>query len=86
MTDLFAQNLSTALTVTFIGMAVVLAFLVLMIFAMDITSGLILNVLNKYFPEEVKDEKTKTKKKPTSNDDEIALAIALAYNAKTGDR
>lgn len=86
MTDLVAQNLSTALIVTFIGMAVVLAFLTLMIFAMDITSGLILNVLNKYFPEEVKEEKAKTKKKPANNDDEIALAVALAYSAKTGGR
>ena len=86
MTDLVAQNLSTALTVTFIGMAVVLAFLTLMIFAMNITSGLILNVLNKYFPEEVKEEKAKTKKKPANNDDEIALAVALAYSAETGGR
>ena len=57
-----------------------------MIFAMDITSGLILNVLNKYFPEEVKEEKAKTKKKPANNDDEIALAVALAHSAKIGGR
>ncbi len=86
MTDLIAQNLGTALTVTFIGMAVVLAFLTLMIFVMNITSGLILKVLNKYFPEEVKEEKTKTKKKPAFNNDEIALAVALAYSAKLGGK
>ncbi|MBQ8635286.1 OadG family protein [bacterium] len=86
MTDLMAQNLNTGLTITFIGMAVVLAFLTLMIFVMNITSGLIINVLNKYFPEEVKEEKAKVKKKPTSNDEEIAISIALAHHAQMGGK
>ena len=77
MSELF----NTGITITFIGMAVVLAFLTLMIFAMNITSSLIINVLNKYFPEAVKEEPKKAKKKQTSNDEEIALAVALAYNA-----
>ena len=87
MTDLVAQNLNTGLTITFIGMAVVLAFLTLMIFAMDITSSLIINVLNKYFPEAVKEEKVKkVKKKAISNDEEIAISIALAHHAQAGGK
>ena len=44
MSELF----QTGITITCIGMGVVLAFLTLMIFIMNITSGLIVNVLNKY--------------------------------------
>ena len=82
MSELF----NTGLTITFIGMAVVLAFLTLMIFVMNIASSLIINVLNKYFPEAVKEEPKKAKKKVTSNDDEIALAVALAFNASKGGK
>lgn len=82
MSELF----NTGITITFIGMAVVLAFLTLMIFVMNITSSFIINVLNKYFPEAVKEEPKKAKKKVTSNDDEIALAVALAFNASKGGK
>ena len=82
MSELF----NTGLTITFIGMAVVLAFLTLMIFVMNIASSFIINVLNKYFPEAVKEEPKKAKKKVTSNDDEIALAVALAFNASKGGK
>ena len=82
MSELF----NTGMTVTIIGMSVVLAFLTLMIFIMNITSSLIINVLNKYFPEAVKEEPKKVKKKSTSNDGEIALAIALAHHASTGGK
>ena len=82
MSELF----NTGITITFIGMAVVLAFLTLMIFVMNITSSFIINVLNKYFPEAVKEELKKAKKKVTSNDDEIALAVALAFNASKGGK
>ena len=82
MSELF----NTGITITFIGMAVVLAFLTLMIFVMNITSSFIINVLNKYFPETVKEEPKKAKKKVTSNDDEIALAVALAFNASKGGK
>ena len=81
-----AELFNTGITITLIGMGVVLAFLTLMIFVMNLTSALIIKVLNKYFPEEVKEEKVKTKKKPSSNDEEIALAVALAFNAQQGGK
>ena len=80
MSELF----STVMTITLVGMGVVFAFLSLMIFAMNITSGLIINIVNKYFPEEVKEEPKKAKKKTTSDDAEIAIAIALAHKAAGG--
>lgn len=66
-----------------IGMGTVFAFLVVMIYAMNINSY-ILKFIGKYFPEELPEENTnKNKKKLSSNDDEIALAIACAiHNAK----
>ena len=86
MTEAVMANLNTGLTITFIGMAVVLAFLTLMIFVMNFTSSLIVNVLNKYFPEEVKEEKPKAKKKVTSDDEQIALAVALAHHKALGGK
>ena len=81
-----AELLNTGLTITFIGMAVVLAFLTLMIFVMNVTSSLIINVLNKYFPEAVKEEPKKTKKKVTSDDTEVAIAVALAHKTAMGGK
>ena len=77
MTELAMQNLQTGLTITIIGMLVVLAFLTLMIFVMNITSNVI-QVLNKYFPEAQIEPQTKKKKVQKNNDDEIAVAIAVA--------
>ena len=77
---------NTGITITFIGMTVVLAFLTLMIFVMDITSNFIINLLNKYFPEATKEEPKKAKKKVTTDDSEIALAIAIAHNVATGGK
>ena len=82
MSELF----NTGITITFIGMAVVLAFLTLMIFVMNITSSLIVNVLNKYFPEAVKEEPKKAKNKVVSNNEDIAVAVALAFNAQQGGK
>jgi sodium pump decarboxylase gamma subunit len=82
MSELF----NTGITITFIGMAVVLAFLTLMIFVMNITSSFIINVLNKYFPEAVKEEPKKAKKKVVSNNENIAVAVALAFNAQQGGK
>ena len=82
MSELF----NTGLTITFIGMAVVLAFLTLMIFVMNITSSFIINVLNKYFPEAEKVEPKKAKKKVVSNNEDIAVAVALAFNAQQGGK
>ena len=82
-----SELLNTGLTITFIGMAVVLAFLTLMIFVMNITSSLIVNVLNKWFPEAIKEEPKKAKKKiATKTDEDVAIAIAVAFNAQAGGR
>ena len=82
MSELF----NTGMIITIIGMGVVLAFLTLMIFVMNITSSFILNVLNKYFPEAQKEEPKKAKKKLASNDEEIALAVALTLCAQQGGK
>lgn len=81
-----AELFNTGVTITFIGMAVVLAFLTLMIFVMNITSSFIINVLNKYFPEAIKEEPKKAKKKVATDDSEIALVIAIAHNVATGGK
>lgn len=73
------ENLCTGVMITFIGMVVVMCFLTIMILVMNISSKFIL-YLNKIFPPEIpQDNKTKVKKK-AKTDDEIALAIALAFN------
>ena len=81
------ENLTMGITITLVGMSVVLAFLTLMIFVMNIVNGFIVNVLNKVFPEKIKEEKT-TKKKiaKKSNDEDIAIAIALAHHASVGGK
>ena len=76
-TDILVQNLQTGLTITFIGMAVVLLFLTLMIGVINV-AGRLIQVLNKYFPEA--QPQITAKKKTEKNDDEIALAIALAHD------
>ena len=62
-----------------IGMGTVFFFLTIMIGAMNINE-IVLRFIGKYFPEEVPEAKTVTKKKTESNDDEIALAIACAIH------
>ncbi len=75
-TDLFI----TGVTIAFIGMSVVLLFLVLLIGVMNVTSKII-GFINKLWPEELPKE---TKKVKTVNDEsEIALAIALAHHQNT---
>ncbi len=74
-------SLQTGLVITFIGMFVVMAFLVVLIYAMNLTSKIII-YLNKIFPEEVKEEKTSKKKHQKSDDTEIAIAIAAAISAQ----
>lgn len=63
-----------------IGMGTVFVFLSIMIFAMEINSKL-LKFIGKYFPEEIPETKP-VKRKANSNDEEIALAIACAVNAR----
>ena len=61
-----------------IGMGTVFFFLVVMIFAMEMSTS-VLKFINKFMPEEIEEIKTTAKKKNTTdNDAEIALAIACA--------
>ena len=66
-----------------IGMGTVFIFLTIMIFAMNINE-LVLKFIAKFFPEEISEVKTTSRKKDASSDDEeVALAIACAiHNAQ----
>lgn len=64
--------------VMIIGMGTVFVFLSIMIFAMHL-NGKVLQVLNKFFPEEIPVEKKPVQK--SDNNEEIALAITCAMAA-----
>ena len=64
--------------VMIIDMGTVFVFLSIMIFAMHL-NGKVLQVLNKFFPEEIPVEKKPVQK--SDNNEEIALAIACAMAA-----
>jgi oxaloacetate decarboxylase gamma subunit len=69
------NNLENGLALMLIGMGAVLAFLTLLIIAMNIMSKVV-GWLNKIFPEAV-EEITSAAKKVASNVDE-AIAVAIA--------
>lgn len=71
------ENVMTGLVVMVIGMAVVYAFLAIMILVMNLSAKAI-QTLNKYFPEPIEEKKT-TKKKVKTDESDIAIAIALAF-------
>ena len=74
-------NFQDGCAIMFLGMGVVFAFLVLMVWVMNITAQVI-QVLNKYFPEEIPQQKTSKKKKSKSDEEEqIAIAIAATLAA-----
>ena len=75
MSEVMMQNLHVGLMMAIIGMGVVMAFLVLMMGFMNITEKVMVK-LNEWFPEEV--PAAPVAKKPSSNNDEIAIAIAAA--------
>jgi len=61
-----------------VGMGIVFTFLAILVFAMSIMTKCVL-FINKICPEAV--EEPKKAKKPTSSDDsELAAAIAVAYS------
>lgn len=62
-----------------IGMGTVFIFLTIMIFAMNINE-FFLKFIAKFFPEEIPEVKTTSKKKEASSDEEVALAIACAFH------
>ena len=80
--QLLMQNLQMALTVTVVGMVIVMVFLTLMVFTTDIRKKVV-DWLNVKFPPDVPSD-TKPQKKQTGAEEEIAVAIAavLAYQHK----
>ena len=72
------EALKEGFIIMVIGMGTVYVFLTIMIYAMNFTKK-ILDIVNKYFPEEVQQESKKRKDKK-DNDAEIALAIAAAIH------
>ena len=71
------ETINIGLTLMIIGMSVVFIFLAVMIVVINISSKVI-QLLNKYFPEET----TEPEKPKTDKDAEIALAIACAMRRK----
>ena len=62
------------------GMGVVFSFLVILIFSMHIMSTAVRN-LNKLFPEAVPEQKVSKQKRHGKDDEEIAIAIAVAIRS-----
>lgn len=81
-TELLMQNLQLSLTVTIVGMVIVMVFLTLMVFTTNITKKIV-DWLNVKFPVEVPVD-TKQQKRQSGAEEEIAVAIAsvLAYQHK----
>ena len=65
--------------IMFIGMGTVFAFLTIMIYAIQIMTKVI-KVINKFSPEILPE--TKVTKKKTTDDSEIAIAIACAIKER----
>ena len=72
----FVNNIQDGVVIMLIGMGVVFGFLAIMVFAMNLMSK-IMQKLNAIFPEEIVENKY-IKKQNKNEDNEIALAIALA--------
>ena len=66
-----------------IGMGTVYFFILIMIWAMNITASVI-KYVNKIFPEEIPEEKNISRKNKNSDNEEIALAIACAVKERSG--
>lgn len=69
------ELLNTGLLITATGMGVVFTFLIILVFAMAIMSGIV-GKLNEIFPEQTASLAPAKAKKSSSNDEEIAIAIA----------
>ena len=74
--------LKDGIFVMIIGMGTVFVFLTVMIWVMEL-NGKFLQIINKFFPEEIPVEKKPVKSNAKNEDEEIALAIACAM-AKAG--
>ena len=69
--------LEEGLVIMLTGMGVVFSFLIILIFSMLIMAN-IMKVLNKLFPEVVPEQKVSKPKRQGKDEEEIAIAIALA--------
>lgn len=79
------QAITDGVIITIVGMLVVFGFLIVMVFAMNITSAIV-SYLNKKFPPKVV-ETTTTKKRPQTNEEEmVAVAIASVLNLQRSGR
>ena len=65
------------LVIMLTGMGVVFSFLIILIFAMTVMSGMV-KILNKFFPEAAPEQKIQKTKRQGKDEEEIAIAIALA--------
>lgn len=78
------QAITDGVIITIVGMLVVFGFLIVMVFAMNITSAIV-DYLNKKFPPKVVE--TTTKKRPQTNEEEmVAVAIASVLNLQRSGR
>ena len=69
--------LDEGLVIMFTGMGVVFSFLIILIFSMIIMANVV-KWLNKIFPETVPEQKVSKPKRQGKDEEEIAIAIALA--------
>ncbi len=78
--DLFMQNLNTGIVITLIGMIVVMIFLLVLTWVVDI-SGRVIMLINRFFPEEIPEPVNKKKvKKNTDEEAQIAISVAMAFD------
>ena len=74
---MMSRVLEEGIVIMLTGMGVVFTFLIVLIFSMLIMAN-IMKVLNKLFPEVVTEQKISKQKRPGKEEEEIAIAIALA--------
>ncbi len=72
--------LDEGLVIMLTGMGVVFSFLIILIFSMLIMANVI-KYLNKLFPEAVPEQKVAKPKRQGKDEEEIAIAIALAVRS-----
>lgn len=70
-------TIEQGLTVMFIGMGGVFTFLVILVITMHIMAK-VMAFLNKLFPEVLPEQKVIKQKRQGKDDEEIAIAIAVA--------
>ena len=79
------QAVSDGVIITIVGMAVVFAFLTIMVYAMDLTSAIV-RYLNKKFPPKVVEAPVKKKSAAAGEEEAIAVAIAAVLNMQRSGR